>query len=421
MTDTQHRIDSTLLNRSVSQYAGLNILFFILAFAVMLTRAFVYTGSMPVVHLFCLACKIALIPIAIILALRTPGKPTMVDIGLLIYGAAMYVSCILNHTQVLTITLMVLDVYIYWALCRWFFVRQSLFPLKATTWILLGFITLNFLLIIWRPEGIWRYETNGKMYYLLGGNYNNMGKAMFIAIVSNMLLLILTPSDHIRQRRMYTLTLVTLIFLSIGTLLFIGSKTSLIGILLILLFGSLLLIPSPALRISGMVAFIAIYFTLQSWAVFSDMRVTSTNTEYFVEHVLGKDMTFTLRTHIWEHSKKLIERQPVIGYGEHDDQWYNDELTGLTTHNLVLHILLKGGWIAMGAFLLLLIITHVCILSNPMPQLRYTLLFSLWTMLFMMIFEVYPVSSWAPLLFYATYLQQQPKDRSLYSSLSASF
>ena len=276
---------------------------------------------------------------------------------------------------------------------------------------MLVFIAINCLLMIWRPDGLWRYEVNGKMYYLLGGNYNNMGKALVMALVTNILLLLSLPRTQTYQRRIYTLTFIALIPLSIYTIITVGSTTSTIGVLLILGFGSLLLIPGRALRVLSLTLFVAVYFALQTWAVFSETQAAAAKTEYFIERVLHKDMTFTLRTNIWTRTKDLIERRPLVGHGEHDDRWYEEELAGLTTHNLILHILLKGGWIALSAFILLLIITHLALLQIPSPGIRYTLLFGLWVMLFMMIFEVYTIASWAPLFIYAAYLRPPLSDR----------
>lgn len=395
----------------------------------MLARAFLFTGATPVLHVALLAVKFALVPVALILVLRTPGKPTPIDLALLLYGVAMAVCCLINHTQVLTITLMALDIFIFWALCRWFFVRKSLFPLQATTLILLTFIALNFVLLLWRPGGLWKYEVNGKMYYLLGGNYNNMGKALFMALVSNMLLLRLLPHDAYRRRWFYRATLIAILLLSAGTLAVVGSMTSVVGIALLLAFGLLMLLTSlnvhrsplnvkrssfNVLRSLSVVLFIAVYFALQSWAVFRDQDTDAPKAQYFVEHVLKKDMTFSFRTHVWDAAKRLIERQPVVGYGEHDDQWYQLELEGLTTHNLVLHILLKGGWVCLSAFILLLLTTHLSLLRsslnvnrstfNVKRDLAFILLFALWTYLFMQIFEVYSFYTQSMLFIYASCL-----------------
>lgn len=381
---------------NVSSTVALNYAFFVLAFTVMLARGFLYLGHMPLVHMLCLAAKIALIPIALILALRTPGKPSAIDLSMILYGAAMYVSCLFTHTQMLTITLILLDVFIFWALCRWFVVRQSLFPLKAVTLILAAFIFINFLLVLWRPDGLWHYETSGKMYYLLGGNYNNMGKAMLIAVVANSLLLALMPASDGRQRMIYRAVLALTLVVSFITLFMMGSMTSIVGLMMIMALFALIYLRARWVRVAAMVLLVIVYFGLQTWAVFRDMNTPSPRVEYVVQDVLKKDMTFSFRTHIWDRSKRLIEREPVLGYGEHDDLWYQTELEGLTTHNLVLHILLKGGWVAMSCFILLVLVTHVQVLRSPMratSPVPYMLLAGLWVYLFMMIFEVYPFYS----------------------------
>ncbi len=66
---------------------------------------------------------------------------------------------------------------------------------------------------------------------------------------------------------------------------------------------------------------------------------------------LGKDMTFTNRTYIWEIAIKQILKSPIIGYGKCDTRdyilfagyyWY--------AHNLILDIILQGGIIALLSF-----------------------------------------------------------------------
>ena len=162
--------------------------------------------------------------------------------------------------------------------------------------------------------------------------------------------------------------------------------------------------------------------------MFRDQDTDAPKAQYFVEHVLKKDMTFSFRTHVWDAAKRLIERQPVVGYGEHDDQWYQLELDGLTTHNLVLHILLKGGWVCLSAFILLLLAVHLRLLRRyvlrsslhpftPSPVHRdvaFILLFALWTYLFMQIFEVYTFYTLSMLFIYASCLSyllpEQPEN-----------
>ena len=434
----------------------INILLFVLAFTVVLARTFLFTYAMPAVHILLLAAKFALVPIALILALRTPGKPSVIAIGVLLYGITILVTDMINHTQVLTFTLLALDVFIIWALFRWFSVRQSLFPLKATTLILMAFIAVNFLLVLWRPDGLWQYGTNGKMYYLLGGNYNNMGKALLVALVCNMMLLCMLPTatpEQQRSKAWWSIVFVFNILLAFATVLFVGSKTSLVGLLLLLAFAVLQLLsntaqPSPTRRPQhavpntaqpsptrspqhavpntqsptrrsrpqhvvhkiALLLFIILYFVFQSWAVFRDMDNPSPYAEYIVQDVLHKDMTFTLRTHVWHDTKQLIEQRPIIGFGEHDDIWYHQQLGVLTTHNLVLHILLKGGWVALAAFILLILLLHLRLL-RAYRRGNISALFLLdavWVYLFMMILETYPFASIAVLFFLADFAAAFP-------------
>lgn len=396
-----------------------NKLLFILAFAIMLVRGFIFTDALPVLHYACLAGKTALIPVALILTLRTPGKPTSIDIGLIVYALAIFACCLINRTGLLSITLTSLNVFIIWALCRWFFVRRSLFPLKVISCIMLALIILNFALLLWRPEGLWVSEINGVMYFLLGGNYNGMGKAFFIAIITNILLLRLLPRPSTHREAVslyaYRITLVVMCTLALISLLIVGSKTSLVGILLVLAFSTLLLLPNKVLRTVCITSFVVLYFVLQIWAVFFDMSTPSPKAEFIVEDVLRKDMTFTERTFVWERAKQLISLRPLTGYGAHDQEWYLQELNVLTTHNLILHILLKGGWIALAAFILLIASYHTRLLrprtlsgceQQQWSDVRYILLFSMWIFLFMMIFEVYPFFTLAILFIYAGYLDR---------------
>ena len=309
-----------------------DLLLFGFAFTVMLARYFLYLEGMPLVHLLFVAAKMALVPLAIILVLRTPGKPTVIDLATLVYGATMFAMYVINRTRVGSITLYILDIFIYWALCRWFFARRSLFPLKAMTWILGAFALLNLVLMILRPNGLWPSPIGGSMNFLLGGNYNNMGKAFLFMLIANILLLDMLPRSEHHERRIY------IILLTVNILVTLGS--------------------------------------------------------------------------VWGRSKLLIERQPITGYGQQEKEWYDYELGVINPHNLILSILVKGGAIALAAFLLLILVTHLFMLHRytripdelPGAHVGYILLASLWIYLFMMIFEVFTFSTVSILLTCIGYL-----------------
>ena len=43
---------------------------------------------------------------------------------------------------------------------------------------------------------------------------------------------------------------------------------------------------------------------------------------WFIEDVLGKDITFTNRTQLWDAALRVIVDSPIWGYGFPDKIWY---------------------------------------------------------------------------------------------------
>lgn len=75
----------------------------------------------------------------------------------------------------------------------------------------------------------------------------------------------------------------------------------------------------------------------------------------FIVNVLGKDITLTNRTYIWELCLDMFWQKPLLGYGGCDIRTYiefNDYLW--YSHNLVLDILLQGGIISLIIFIIFL-------------------------------------------------------------------
>lgn len=71
---------------------------------------------------------------------------------------------------------------------------------------------------------------------------------------------------------------------------------------------------------------------------------------------LGKDMTFSARTYIWEQAIQLIPRKVLLGHGTSD--FYVNILGGVEhpAHNEVLNLLFRGGVAALICFLIILFI-----------------------------------------------------------------
>ena len=109
---------------------------------------------------------------------------------------------------------------------------------------------------------------------------------------------------------------------------------------------------------------------------------------YIIEDVLQKDLTFSSRTTIWNFSIIMISMSPIFGYGWQDPEWNKFYIFGVSTHNLVLHVLIKGGIILLSCFIIVIgIAIKQAVKNATTPAILIHLGF--WIFLFMMSTEVY--------------------------------
>ena len=76
---------------------------------------------------------------------------------------------------------------------------------------------------------------------------------------------------------------------------------------------------------------------------------------YFIEDILGKNLTFTHRTLVWENAIELIKKSPLLGYGLQSPDWFKYNLIYLTPHNMILLILIYGGFALLLSFIFIMI------------------------------------------------------------------
>lgn len=112
---------------------------------------------------------------------------------------------------------------------------------------------------------------------------------------------------------------------------------------------------------------------------------------YIIEDVLGKDITFTHRTRMWDAAGRKFAESPFIGYGFVDSEWFLSEMDSFAIgpHNFIYNVLLNGGLTLISLFLLMLFIVLRKI-RLQYDKMGNILLFGLFTMFFMMTMEVYP-------------------------------
>lgn len=182
--------------------------------------------------------------------------------------------------------------------------------------------------------------------YLLGGNYNQMGICLLAALLLTMLCTKIS-------RKFFILFIPTALACIVIPLI-VGSMTAVTSIILFLL---LCIVPSSRLRRISVTVLLVSVLLFQLFVCFNGKGIEDNDLlVWFIEDVLGKDITFTNRTHMWDSALRAIVDSPLIGYGYPDADWYRSNLTSFAIgpHNVMLGVLIYGGVIAFIIYIYLL-------------------------------------------------------------------
>ena len=240
-------------------------------------------------------------------------------------------------------------------------------------------VYVNIALMLIFPD--WMLEVDNQTYFLLGGNYNQMGPRLMCAIVSNILC--------VPYGKKWILNTVLVISLSILTLVLVGSMTALSCIVL---FTLACIVPVKRLLKLAIIGTFVVYVLFQCLVCFNGEGLHNNETAvWLIADVLHMDMSFTNRTYMWALSGQLFAKSPILGYGMVSNEWYevNMTSTAVGTHNLIYATLIYGGIVLLGIFLVIWIVAlrHI----YPCRDRRSLLLvLAFFVMLFMQCFEVYP-------------------------------
>ncbi|MCR5050666.1 MAG: O-antigen ligase family protein, partial [Paludibacteraceae bacterium] len=281
-----------------------------------------YTNSSLLLHATLSGIRFVCWGLFLMLFVRSPKKIDCFGFLWLMYGAVVGYSTLTHNSESpFTILSVGFDILMLWGLCKLYLPLYGQYILRAIVVSMSFCIYLNFLLLCIYPEGIWYVDST--WYYLLGGNYNQMGRTIIPALT-------IAGYYLIRYNHMRT-NFIALITCSLLTLLYVNSKTSILGIVILLAF---YLIKSNSLRKWMGITFVIGFLTFQTMAVFVQLDFSENEyIAYFVEEVLHKDLTFTNRTKVWAKCLLLIQESPIIGYGHQSENWYSGQLGVTTAHN----------------------------------------------------------------------------------------
>ena len=202
-----------------------------------------------------------------------------------------------------------------------------------------------------------RFDRN---YYLLGQD-----NASFFDILPSIAYL---GIYEIMKNNKFTLkVLLYSLIISIG-FIYVNSTTAFVCLILILLFEltAKYKIWNLITSYKSILIFTVIAFIILMFVGVSNISLLV----YFVQEKLGKSLTLTGRTTIWQNALYYISKSPIIGYGFEQTEILVEKFNINHVHNIVLQILYNSGIV--GGYLFFLINYKV---ANKMNKYKDTLIF----------------------------------------------
>lgn len=362
----------------------LKILFFILF--VSLGQGILYLEKLPYIDIIYSNIRLILFPIILVLTIKTRIHWNILFSLFGLYFLIILLSSLNHHSQSLVPLFSLLITSMSFTLSM---IVGAKIDFSKTLVILRNvfniYVYINFFFILLYPNGIWRESISSGAgdigRYLIGGNYNQMGAVLIVSLVISSIYYYYTNRGKV--------FVILNIIVSIISLVIVGSKTSLVGILIFTIF--LLLRNKRKKSRLILYCFIAFYILFQFQVVFLLTDLSKNGlASYFIEDILQKDTSFSMRTNIWLRSSWLFVESPIYGWGFQDKDWYENNIGGVSTHNYIYSILLKGGILLLFVFILMLL--YLLKKERNYRQVyTVTAMFGLWVLLFMMIMEVYNI------------------------------
>ncbi len=234
-------------------------------------------------------------------------------------------------------------------------------------------VVINTILLVVLPEGFTYYLSayDGLSRFQSFSNFISTDNNYIPFLIAFLLLGELCYDYYIKSKVIY----IWMWLLSWSSMLMVFSATGIIGLLVYSIVIYFLRRKRRHIKmkfsyivIMAATIFVAVY-------VFNVQRIFS----LLIVNILGKDITLTQRIGLWTRAIEMIKEKPIFGYGNNRFgaiilrnyyYWY--------AHNLVLDILLEGGFVTFTAFALFLssfvkaIRRHIT--SQPVQKIIYALI-----------------------------------------------
>lgn len=235
----------------------------------------------------------------------------------------------------------------YW-LClkwKWYSPMNLLRPLKL---LMSFYVIINFITIVMFPDGMYSMAVSGistasnnKLWFL---GYKNSQIRFILPTVCFSMICDIVKYSKIRRSTYF------LLFLSVLSIVLTRSATALLSIIMFVFFFIMYkkrINVKPVWFIWLNVIFFVGVIILRFHKIFS----------FFIVDIMGKDITLSARTRIWDVALLQVISNPALGSSSFVCElaaWY--KVTH--PHNFILYILIKGGIV--GLFFTVFILRRIC-------------------------------------------------------------
>ncbi|MDD3241996.1 MAG: hypothetical protein PHQ64_04440 [Bacilli bacterium] len=256
---------------------------------------------------------------------------------LILFLAILTISSIINKTANFYAIKDILNILFLCLIVDYGTRKDSTNFFKSLSLILTTLVYINFLTIFLNPTGMYSSKTGYIENWFLG--YKNTHILFIIPAIMFSFLC------EYKEDKKLSFPDYLLLAVSIISTIKVNNGTGLIGIFIITIFilskkvfDNKTIFNIKNYIITYIASFLLIVF-FRAQNIFS----------YLIVDILGKDITFTGRTFIWDKALLYIKQKPLLGYGNVSFE-FNKYI--FSTHNAILGILHKTGIIGLTAFVI---------------------------------------------------------------------
>lgn len=213
------------------------------------------------------------------------------------------------------------------------------------------FVLINFATVLLFPQGMYEFNTFTQNYFL--GYRNNSIMLFFPAIIFSIV-------RSLRKYNKLTLSSFVITAVSFATVILAFSATSVIGMTVFTLFLLLALINKMP-NFLNIITYLAINIAYFFGVIILRLQEAFA---FIIVDMLGRDLTFTGRTKIWDSALAAFAKSPAFGVGEIENQTSRDLIGATHAHNYYLDLLYKSGLPGFLIFFAILIICGVALYRN---------------------------------------------------------